>query len=347
MTTTLLRDVDLFVYGHSWTNGYGLPDNSKRYPMLVAREMGCDFGDKDYWQRGANGAEAEQVLSNVYGSQGGKTWQVGTRGVVLVQALLNTLRIDGANPLYLETARNALRGICATLSASRRLEQDAATFTYGGTGWKTSGGYAEGSDGGGWKGSDDVGAYVQFPAVGREYVMLRGRPESNAATVRVTDETANETLATLNLSNRLHPAISQNGIAYGWKVPARCAGHTIRLTRTGGSGNMSLDVVLRQEANPIPIVLVKEPMLADWSTGAATKGSDAACAAFNALIDEVAREFPNVIPVDVEPYWDKQTMLLPDGTHPNEMGHEAISHAIEDALVVGLPLHSLRASVLV
>lgn len=334
---------DLVIYGHSWTNGYHLPDPSMRYARLLANSLSMRFGDTIAHSRGQNGSHVWSAMERLYGeTTEGATWDVGTTdALVVVQSLMNTLRWKGADPLVLTTARHALRAMCGTVQARQRVEEESSAIAYQGDGWHMSN-YQDGGSGGFWKGTDTSPDYFAFTADGGERVMLRGRP-GDAPIVRFhdwdiqTDDPNDRVFREIDLARQVDPDIAVNGIPVLTTIPSSKAGRRIRVYRTadeGRTGNLSLDVILRaRKTYGTQIVLVKEPYLADWGASATYKnGSDAACDAFNALIDEMGESFTNVIVADPAPYWNKNTMLLDDGTHPNEAGHRAIRDAIIAAL---------------
>lgn len=326
---------DLYVYGHSWTTGDQLTDTTKAYPHLIATDLGLSLH-----ANGVNGALVNEVDNRLFGAGGSPvaTWQAGTTDcVVIVQSLLNSLRQYGINTDALSTARSALRTMMATLHASSRIEQGDVQFTYSGT-WATSGADDSISAGGTYTGASTNGAYFQFVAVGGEYLSFRGRAGAGQIATATDQTSGGASLGTIDLSSRYksdHIDPNTGGASWVWQVPAAMTGHTVRITRTGGAaGNFSFDVLLPQQTDPDrQIVLVKEPYI-NWAGSTVfTMGSDAACDTFNGIIDECATEWPDVIVVDLNAAgWDKDTMLLSAGTHPNETGHAFIADTIKAAL---------------
>lgn len=323
---------DLYVYGHSWTQGYGLRDTADRYPRLVADAYGLRLHS-----RGVNGSQVHQTLDRVLGSRGpGRgTWRSGTRGVVLVQATLNTLRDFGADPRAVATARNALRTVLATVNSARRIEESARSFRFGGGRWRRPHGLVVAS-GGAWRSATERRAFVQFRAAGGEYVALRARA-GYGPVVAVWDRTTGRRLGRVNLSRQVHPAYDggTRSIGYVYRVPRRAAGHVVRLTKVRGHGSLAVDVRLPQLASPNRVILVKEPYLPDWSLSRVhPRGSNAAADAFNAVLDQVAAEFPRVRVVDPNTagHWDGSRHLLADGTHPNAAGHVALMRTVRGGL---------------
>lgn len=327
-----LRGADLYVYGHSWTEGYGLRDRADRYPRLLAGRFGMTLHS-----RGVSGSQVHEAQERLFGSLGRPrgTWASGAQGVVLIQANLNTLRDFGADPHALATARNSLRAMLATVGSTARVEQSSRTFRYGGR-WRATARGVVPASGGSWRATYANGSYVQFRASGGEYVAVRGQAGAGPV-MSVRDVTAGRTLARVDLSNQAHPAYAEGttGIPYVCRVPRSAAGHLVRLVRAGGTGRLVFDVRLPQDRTPNPVVIVKEPYLVDWSRSTVhPNGSDAATDAFNAVVDEVAREFPNVIVADPQRagYWKSRRHLLDDGTHPTVAGHLALVRTVRDVM---------------
>ncbi|QWZ10227.1 hypothetical protein KRR39_11160 [Nocardioides panacis] len=317
---------DLYVYGHSWTTGYALPDPSQAYPHLVAADLG-----ETLHNRGRNGPMVHQVADYLLGvGDGTGTWQAGTPGDVLVQAVANTARDLGVNALALTTTRNALRVMVATFSASRRIEDDDPSHHYRGV-WHTN--RLSHVSGGALHTTTRNDSYVQFRAVGGEYLVLRG-VSGTGITVRLSDRTAGHTVTRIRTGHQVHPLYSRSGIPLLYRVPRTMARHTIRLTKESGRGSLMFDTRLPQERDPDEVVLLKEPYLLDYSLSTAhPHGTDHVLDVFNAVLDQVAAEFPHTVVVDPNARgWDKHTMLLTASTHPNEAGSRFLADLIDRAL---------------
>jgi len=315
---------DLYVYGHSWTTGYGMSDPSQAYPNLVAADRG-----ETLHNRGYNGPMVHQVADYVLGDSAG-TWRTGTAGDVLFQAVTNTARDLGVDSLALTTTRNALRAMVATVSASRRIEDADHSHGYHGT-WHTQ--RLSGASGGAMHVTTRNNSFVQFRAVGGEYLVLRG-VSGTGITVRLSDRTAGHTVTRIRTGHRVHPSYGRSGIALLYRVPSRMAGHTIRLTKESGSGAFMFDARLPQKRHPDEVVLLKEPYLLDYSISTAhPNGDDHVMDVFNAVLDQVSAEFPHTVVVDPNSRgWDKQTMLFPHSTHPNEVGSRFLADLVDQAL---------------
>ena len=231
---------DLYVYGHSWTTGYGMSDPSQAYPNLVAEDRG-----ETLHNRGYNGPMVHQVAGYALGDSAG-TWRAGTAGDVFVQAAADTARDLGVDPLALTTTRNALRSIVATVSASRRIADTDHSHGYHGTRHAQR---LSGASGGAMHVITRNNSYVQFRAVGGEYLVLRG-VSGTGITVRLSDRTAGHTVTRIRTGHRVHPSYGRSGIALLYRVPSRMAGHTIRLTKESGSGSFMFERPTAAEAPP-------------------------------------------------------------------------------------------------
>jgi hypothetical protein len=315
---------DLYVYGHSWTSGYGLRDKSKSYPRLVAAAR-----DETLHNRGVNGPLVHQLADYVVGPGDG-TWRAGTTGDVVIQAVSNTARDLGVNRLAMETTRNALRAMVATVSASRRIEDGSSSHRYSGTWHRRA---LSRASGGSVHATRSRDASVRFRAVGGEYVVLRGTSGAGV-TVRVSDVTTGVTVARIRTGRRLHPKYDADGIPLVRRIPPRLAGHTIRLTKESGAGGFVFDARLPQPRHPNTVVLLEEPYLLDYSLSTAHPyGSDHVMDVFNQVTARVAAGFPNAVAVDPNSNgWDKRTMLLPHETHPNAVGSRLVADLIVRAL---------------
>jgi hypothetical protein len=315
---------DVYVYGHSWVTGYGLTDVAQGYPWLVSSDRGATLHPL-----GVNGTMVHQVSARLYGPGEG-SWRAGSDGTVLIQAVTNTARDLGIDPSALATTRNDLRIMVATVSASSRIEDASASHRYHGP-WRVAS--VGSASGGSIHETTRNDAYVQFRAVGGEYVCLRGS-YGDGITVRLSDRTAGHTVTRIRTGHRGYRRWSDHGIPLVYRLPKAMAGHTVRLTKESGTENFMFDARLPQQAHPGTVVLVKEPYLADYSLSTAhPNGSDEVMDAFNRVIDRVAAEWPNAVAADPNAHgWDRHTMLLPRSTHPSPAGHRFLADLVEKAL---------------
>ena len=73
--------------------------------------------------RGVSGSLVHRAAERLI-AKGPASWRAGTKADVLIQANLNTARDFGADKLALATSRNSLRTMLATVTASRRIEDE-------------------------------------------------------------------------------------------------------------------------------------------------------------------------------------------------------------------------------
>ena len=314
----------LYVYGHSWTTGYGLPDHSRSYPHLVAEDRGLTLHG-----RGVNGTLVNQVAEHVFGA-GPEHWSAGARGDVILQSVSNTARDHGIDRLSLVTTRNSLRVMLATLGASRRVEDTSSSHHYTGR-WRTVA--MPWASGGSVHVARRAGASVEFAATGGEYVALRGVPGEGAA-VRVTDVTTSRSIALVHTGGQVREDYSHDGLPIVFRLPRSTAGHTVRVTKESGPGSLTFDARLPQRDRPGTVVLLKEPYLADYSISTAHPyGSDHVTDVFNRVIDDVAAGFPNARVVDPNAAgWDARTMVKAGTTHATVAAHRFLARLIEHKL---------------
>jgi hypothetical protein len=328
----------LVTYGHSFLaegSSAGLTQ-PQYYAEILAKALGLTYptlSTGNDLKRAVGGSLIHNALQQIASIQ---PWQPGTKGMVLLQAMLNSLGVEGATPQALQNARNGLRAAGAFISASQRFELDtSARWTYSGT-WATSSATPSAS-GTTWRSTTQQNAYIEFVAPSVDsYLILIGK--SGAAdtgpVVAITDRTTGGSLGTLDLSQQTTAAV--NVIPHAYRIPAALGGHLLRFTKSDATTNsLAVDVLLPQAAQPVPLLMMKEPYLNDYSTSTAFPSrSDAAIDAFNALIDEVALEFGNIIVADPNGsgYWDKTAHVVPDGVHPNVAGNIALYRTAIDAI---------------
>lgn len=315
---------DLYVYGHSLTTGAGLDDPALVYTRLII--------DDEHWTTlhsfGVNGSLVHEAAERLYGT-GEASWSTGTSADVLIEANLNTARDFGADPLALATSRNALRVMLATVDASRRIEDSNRSHTWS-AGWRTQ--KMSWASGGAVHVTTRNNSYVEFKAIGGEYVSIRG-VSGAGATIRLSDRTTGHTVTRIKTGKRVHPAYDHAGVPVVYRIPPSMAKHTIRMTKESGTGSFTFDARLPQRSDPGTVILVEEPYLADYSLSTAhPNGSDAAIDAFNGVLDTLANEFSNALTVDLDAAgWDPAIYLQADGVHPNEAGNRFMADAVDVA----------------
>jgi hypothetical protein len=332
----------LITYGHSFLAEQGLVDVTHYWARRLAQALGLtyptsDDGSVNDLKRAVGGSTIGDTVARVAGATGLGTpvpaWTPGTKALVVLQCLLNTLRLNGATALDLTSATNYGRAILAVLSASEIIDDTDARITKSAGTWTaaTQGLWVSGTA----QYNAANGAYFEFVVPGDRdvYIATASRGQNTAgAVVSIADQTAGATLVpSLDLSNQ---TISSSGI-YVWRTPSSARGHTVRVTKTGGT-SLYLDAVLPVSPTPPPVLWMKEPYLANYAASTQfPNGSDAAVDAFNAIVDVLAAEFPNVIVANPNKpgYWDKNMdILTSDQVHPNDKGHLDLARAGYDAI---------------
>ncbi|WIB34814.1 hypothetical protein [Curtobacterium sp. MCJR17_043] len=335
----------LITYGHSFLAEQGLADASRYWARRLAKALGLtyptsDGGAANDLKRAIGGSSIGDTLGRVGGATGFgdpqvPRWVPGTKALVVLQCLMNTLRLRGATDLDLRSATNYGRAMLAILSASEIIDDSDPRITKStGTAWasQTSGFPLNGSS----SYNATNGAYFEYtvPSNRDAYIVTLSRGGGTAGViVDITDQTAGTVLVSgLDLSNQ---TISASGI-YAWRTPASARGARGPFHQDGGGSALNIDAVLPVSLTPPPVLWMKEPYLANYAASTQfPNGSDAAVNSFNAIVDLLAAEFSNVIVADPNQfgYWDKTTdILTSDQVHPNEKGHFDLARTGIDAI---------------
>lgn len=333
-TSPALGPDNLITYGHSFLGEQPgvVSATSNYFARRLASALGLNYptaadGTTNV-KRAVNGTDIRDTQVRVANTS---VFTPGTKALVLLMCLINTSRQFGWNPVGYTGALNAGRAIMAMLNAQTRTPETDASFTYSGT-WTTS---AQGAASGGTtKATTVVGAYVQFTApAGPAYIstMGRGPAVSGGATLNLIDVTAsNTTLLSLDLTKQAFTDPSM----YVIRIPDSAAGHTVKLVHTGGT-SLYFNGIFTQAKNPNPVLWVKDVIESNWPASTQFPlGSDAVSDYYNTIIDVLAAEFPNIIPVDPKPYWKPTSdVSTQDYVHPNDIGNLHLALACYDALV--------------
>lgn len=330
----------LVTYGHSFLAETGLPNADHYWARKLATFLGSMYptnGSSGDLKRAVGGSYAESAADVMLA---GEPWisdkRHGSNKVLVIQALINTARKNGADEVTRRGAEHALRTMCALGSSLETIPDSAPFFTY-------SGGWAGGSDsafhGGSYRVTTTNGSYVEFtvPAFGSHFLTVARKDSLTGSVISFQRLDTGQTFKTWNNVNQAQAGISRPYVvaAIPLQVPA---GTKVRVSLESGT-NLVCDGLIVPAERPGPIVLMKEPHLADYSTSAMfPNGSDAALNYFNTILDSMSTEFPNVVVADPNTagYWDKNTHVLPDGVHPNTAGHDALFMTGVDAVRHGL-----------
>lgn len=317
-----------WAYGHSFVAGQGLSPGDY-YPEKVASACGMTL--TNYAQ---GGTLAEQAAWRMWG--GGAAFPAGHTAVPLLQIMMNSMRLNGDDTPTKRGVEWSWR-TCATMATAKAIvPYNDARLTYSGT-W--AGGADTTYPGGGYRNSSAVGAYVEFttqtPAKGTAILSLARRAGLAANQIEIRNITAGTTIQTWNNVDQA-AANLLGGLNY---APASIildvpAGTVVRFTNLSGTG-IFVGLAELEQVAPRPFIAVKEPKLANWGASTAfPNGSDAATDAFNAIVDTVAADFPNMIVANPYPFWAKAQaagLVQADEVHPNVAGNERLMLAVIQA----------------
>jgi hypothetical protein len=325
----------LYAYGHSFVSGVALTDPEYWTRLFAGAEAlthpTSDGGAANDLMRAVGGSGVTEILARV---ASGVPFAPGGHSIVALQVFMNSLRVAGNVPLHVTNGRNGLRAILSFLGAEQRVEETDPSIVY--TGATVTANAVAAFSGTTGKGMTATGGTIDIPTpAGRDaYIHMAAKGAGQpGATLTITDRSNGDALVdTLDMSDQTTTQTS----AYAWRVPPALRGHTLRMTRVGtAASTMYFDVMTVQAKNPPIVILMKEPYLADYTASTAfPNGSIEATDAFNAIIDEVAVDFPNVVVVNPNRpgYWDKTVHIGADKVHPNAEGHKALARAAFDAV---------------
>lgn len=328
----------LVTYGHSYLAETGISPASNYYARKTAVEWGMTYPTNsvtDDLKRAVGGSSAEASADVMLtGNPWSPSMEMGGNKVLLIQNMLNSSRVNGVNAISRQGAEHAIRSMVA-IGSCREIIPDSATgfFTYAGSGTWSSVSDAD-FHGGAYRSNATDGAYVEFevPAANCHFLTIGRKNGLATQTLEFRDMDRNVVIKTFVNFEQARSTITRNYVVAAIRLDVP-AGTTVRVTKTAGSGiPLVADGLIVPHERPGPIVLVKDPYLANYSLSETfPNGSDAALDSFNSLYDLMATEFPNVIVVDPNTagFWDKNTHLLPDGVHANTAGNEALFQSVK------------------
>lgn len=347
-----VRD-NLITYGHSFLAETGLANPDNYYARRLANSFGMAYPGNPFGgvnKRAVGGSFAEAAADVMLT---GQPWipdkRHGSNKTLLIQALINSARKHGVDPIARQGAEHALRTMCALGSSLETIPEYAPFFTYS-AGWSHQNGaefhggrYAVATA------STDP-RYVEFvvPSDGCHFLTVARKDGLAGSLIEVERLDTGQTFLTWNNEDQAQADLSRAYVpaAIPLRVPA---GTRVRVHLVTGV-NLVCDGLIVPAARPGPILLMKEPHLEDYTASTAFPlGSDEAIDYFNEILDELATEFPNVIVADPNQggHWDKTTHLLPDGVHPTAAGHAALATTMLDAIHAQLPRKAYEAGLAV
>jgi hypothetical protein len=309
-----LIGVNYFANGHSYVAGDQEIAGSK-WPDRVATMLRTG----PITNTGVNGSRSSQTAVRLI-----RAWTPGTRGLYVLQSVVNDMRTFGPVASGPATTYAAFRAMLAMLTAGLAVDESADSFEYHGTGWApASDTTAVGST---VTRTSTVGDYVDVAWNGdTAYVLTQF--STTAGTVTVKDSVTQSVVQTINLGGcfeKTPAVIALRGYGAG--------PHTVRLTLTAGTA-FTIDSLLIPSATPPAVVIVKEGPGLAYNT--ALYASVAAATAdllgsYTPVLDALLTEFPTLLltrqggPSD----WDTSTMLVSDGLHPNPIGSASIAREV-------------------
>jgi hypothetical protein len=339
----------LITYGHSFLAETGLTNPANYYARRIATQFGMQYPTNAAGgvnKRAVGGSYAEAAADVMLT---GQPWipdkRHGSNKTLLIQALINTARRHGVNPITRQGAEHALRTMCALGSSLETIPEYAAFFTYS-DGWAH---HNSGEFHGGRYAVANASAaprYVEFtvPSDGCHFLTVARKHGLAGSVIEFQRLDTGQTFLTWDNVDQAQADIARSYVpaAIPLRVPA---GTRVRVRLVSGV-NLVCDGLIVPAARPGPILLMKEPYLEDYTASTAFPlGSDEALDFFNEILDELASEFPNAIVADPNEggHWDKTTHLLPDGVHPNAAGHAALAATMLDAIRAQLVAKSYAA----
>lgn len=327
----------LISYGHSFLAEQGLGSSADYYARKIANlyELAypTDVTTNDL-KRAAGGEHAEETAWKMFGNAAANGWTVGTDATLIIEALINTLRLNGVDSITKRGAEWAYRTMCGMAASDNFFScSDTTFFTYDAANWTFA------PDpiyyGGNVRSTSFVGNKVKFknPSDGSHVALLARKAGLAAAVTTITRSDTGAVLTTFNNTDQARSTLSGNYVPALIEIKAP-AGVEIVVTAT--SGTTSFVGVFDRADNPLPVILMKEPYLDDYTASTSyPNGSDAAVDSFNQIIDDMASRYRNVIAVDPNLYWtnaNAATMVQSDKVHPNVAGNDALFKATRDTI---------------
>ncbi len=319
---------DLYGYGHSYVAGSAMAV-LEYFDRLIATGL---------FRRSSNRATSGRkmgVVGNDIRGTSATSWDMAANGVVVIDAVINDVRIEAGDAAGLAYFERQVRSILRMFKSSARVE--SSTFTESGAGWST--GTSALYSGGSQRVTTTNGDYTEVAFSGDEVYVMLSADGTNAAFTLAVDGGAATTVAQAEYEAAANASVAAS-VPYVVRVTGAGSGaHTLRITHAGTGGrSLFVDAILTPRTVDQPlVVLVKGVPVTDWgATGDATKLGQ-----FNALLDTVAgeAEFSSfAVVADPNTGWDGGTMLGGDGLHPNDTGAAHYATTIQGVIETALGL---------
>lgn len=321
----------LYVYGHSYT-----------VDIANAHTPGATYADRvisrDRMQSSRRGVGGDTIM-NTWGrvTNGGANastaWKPGSRGIVILDCMLNDVRRYGSDPIALAAYKQMLRSILYFLTAGQ-VTDETSGVVYSGTWTRPA---LQEAYGGFLQYTSAAGAYADITWTGDSCVIITYGLATGQAGGVTQVSVGGTIVGTYDLRNYLPAGAAILYAPFPIKLSGYGPGaHTARLTNMVAGGSGYVDAVLTPSATPPAILVMKDPVLANWALYSPFNvGSDAARNSYAAAVDEIVAEFPTAIAVDGNSGWDKTTMIASqDSVHPNDRGHARLADLVDAALKV-------------
>lgn len=323
-----LEGAALFAFGNSYVFGDQEVAGSKFVDRVHSR-----LKTRSLANYGRNGWSSAGIANTVL-----QTWNVGTRGLVILNIIVNDAQYFGARENVVAYTQRNTRTILDILCAGASLSETSAQLSYGGSGW------APVSDavyrGGTAMRTATVGDFVDVVVAGSSAQLLtRAVASTTGGTVTAISSVDGALLKTWDLGNAIEAA------PMSLRVDGLANGSTVRYTLTAGDG-FAVDQLLQRNPNPPTIVLLREGPVTGWFAGpfvGDVEGGNAALRTLSTALEQLSPEYPTLLLTSqAGPRgWDRNTMLVPPigsalgGLHPNPKGSAAIAEEI--LLTLGAP----------
>jgi hypothetical protein len=314
-----LEAVNLTAFGHSYIFGDQEVAGSKWVDRVASRGRTLAITN-----RGVNGFRSTQTAQKVL-----QTWTPGSRGLVLLQSIVNDVRVFQGAANGPATTREAFRAILAYLTSLAAQQEGSGNLQFVGS-WSTV--VDANASGGNVKKTTTIGDYVDVAWNGDScYVLTQFTSSATAGTVTATRSTTQSVISTTDTGGYYEttPAvIPLTGFGAG--------DHTVRLKLTAGTAFV-VDALLVPNPAPPVIVIAKEGPVLKFNgsyVGTEAAGNTALLTNYTPAIDTVTAQFPTVLvtPQGGPAGWDANTMTVADGLHPNQKGSANIADAVMKVL---------------
>lgn len=293
--------------GHSWVS------DGTFFPRIANR-----IGATPYTKRAVSGRSVGDIANLTLG--GALAWVPRTRALSMAICTINDITIFDGSAASRRHYNHAWRSILSMITANGLIAGNTGQFVYS-AGWSktavvgTSGstaGNTKNSTGGELWQTTTVGSYFEFTFTGTQVDVFLIARIAGAGLVTFTE--GGTSLGSLDLT----PTMGQDVPAV-FKIRGLTSGdHTIRGTLDSGA-SLTVDSYRIPSTAPVPILVLGEPEIIPAGTDHSTYLAD--MEAFKGDLATIVAEYPSAHYVDLnQAGWDKATMLMVDGKHPNDKG---------------------------